>query len=230
MNDPKAEIVRVVKDLTSTSSPSIQRETLQRYFHPNAAFNHPLCRVVGSPGSRDRELLRIYQWYRIMSPVLHLDVKSLDFDEKNLTLYLNITQTFHIFLSPFKPASSKSVFLFQRCNFVPSPELTRLLVRITLIKDPTSKLYLITSQTDFYQPEDVASLVFPPLATVINAFKSFATLGCMIWCVIFQWTLGWWVPEVEETIDGKGKVGEKVWKGMGEGAMEMEDISSKKKK
>lgn len=35
---------------------------------------------------------------------------------------------------------------------------------------------------------------------------------------------------MEETIDGKGKVGEKVWKGMGEGAMEMEDISSKKKK
>lgn len=31
-------------------------------------------------------------------------------------------------------------------------------------------------------------------------------------------------------VNGKGKIGEKVWKGMGEGGMEMEQVSSSKKK
>lgn len=60
-SDPQAELPDVIRELTSGNSPTIQRDVIRRVFTRDASFNHPLCRVVSSPDSRDRQLLRIYQ-------------------------------------------------------------------------------------------------------------------------------------------------------------------------
>ena len=45
MDHPKREITGVVKGLVCAKDANEQRETLQRYFTPDASFDHPLCAV-----------------------------------------------------------------------------------------------------------------------------------------------------------------------------------------
>lgn len=59
--DVNKEIVAIVRTLTSTDSPSEQRDVVRRYLTPNASFEHPLCSVKSGPNSRDSQILRIYQ-------------------------------------------------------------------------------------------------------------------------------------------------------------------------
>ncbi|KAG8896282.1 hypothetical protein FRB99_008962 [Tulasnella sp. 403] len=76
MQDPRRDITEVVKRLTVTSSPDVQLKTLQTYFTEDAAFDHPLCRV--DPGHNSREkILEIYQWYKITSPKIELNVEEI---------------------------------------------------------------------------------------------------------------------------------------------------------
>ena len=71
MDDPVAEITNVVYRLT-TGSPEVQRQTLERYFTPKASFKHPFVSA-----SDDRTtILRIFQWYKIMSPHITIHVNS----------------------------------------------------------------------------------------------------------------------------------------------------------
>ena len=68
------EISRVIHLLTQ-SPPSLQRATIERYFTPNAAFTHPICRTGSFEGSRWL-IWCIYRWYKIMSPRIELEVDS----------------------------------------------------------------------------------------------------------------------------------------------------------
>ena len=45
MDHPKREITGVVKGLVSAKDANEQCDTLQRYFLPDASFDHPLCAV-----------------------------------------------------------------------------------------------------------------------------------------------------------------------------------------
>lgn len=54
MEDPKAELINCVRGITSAPSAEAQRETVLRYFHPEAGLQHPLATVVGGPGSREK--------------------------------------------------------------------------------------------------------------------------------------------------------------------------------
>ena len=60
MNDPRSEIVSVVKSLCLAKSVAEQRTAVKRYFAPDAGFLHPLCCVHPAPGSRD-EIAGIYE-------------------------------------------------------------------------------------------------------------------------------------------------------------------------
>ncbi|KAL0948346.1 hypothetical protein HGRIS_010932 [Hohenbuehelia grisea] len=170
MQNPAQEISSVVKDLTTASTADFQQSVLQRYFTHDAAFRHPLCSVEAAHGSRDK-LLGIYQWYRVMSPRLQLEVKSVSENLDENTLLLDVVQTFHIFLSPFKPAPS------------------HLLVRLTLRKE--NDLYYISKQEDFYHPDELAALVLPPLSPLIRLALSTAGFISNINAKLFQ-TLGFW--------------------------------------
>lgn len=75
MQNPRSEISQVVKLLAAGKTPEIQQATLHKFFTPSAGFRHPICAVA--PGHNSREsILGVYQWYRIMSPRIDLDVKS----------------------------------------------------------------------------------------------------------------------------------------------------------
>ncbi|KAL5521972.1 hypothetical protein ACEPAF_1828 [Sanghuangporus sanghuang] len=171
MNDPRNEIVSVVKSFCLAKSVSEQRAAINRYFTPDAGFLHPLCSVHPGPGSRD-EIAGIYEWYRDMSPDISLEVESFVYDESQATAYLNVVQSFHIFLSPF------------------SARPARLLVKVTLRKNDEDGKYYITQQEDYYQPEEILHLMLPFLAPPLSCIKRLAGSICGINAVAFAYARG----------------------------------------
>ncbi len=67
MEDPTKEIRGVVKGLVAAKNASEQKQVMQKYFAPDASFDHVLCTVSSGPNSRDNALLPIYQWLRVIS-------------------------------------------------------------------------------------------------------------------------------------------------------------------
>ena len=53
MDNPKEQLVSVVKQLTLSSTVAAQQAAIRQYFHPEAGFLHPLCNVKPGPGSRE---------------------------------------------------------------------------------------------------------------------------------------------------------------------------------
>jgi hypothetical protein len=70
-----AEIPTVIRLLTQ-SPPSVQETVLGRFFTNNVSFVHPFCRVPSFQGSR-WWVAKIFQWYKIMSPRIELEVHSI---------------------------------------------------------------------------------------------------------------------------------------------------------
>ncbi|KZS95318.1 hypothetical protein SISNIDRAFT_452709 [Sistotremastrum niveocremeum HHB9708] len=109
-----------------------------------------------------------------MSPELGLEVDDFVYDKDKLKVFLNITQTFHIFLSPFKPASC------------------RLVVQLTL--EQLDGRYFIAHQNDFYNPQDFINLIIPPLSIFIFIALRFGAIASNINALLFQ-VLGLWRPK-----------------------------------
>ncbi|KKZ61855.1 hypothetical protein EMCG_03644 [[Emmonsia] crescens] len=105
MEDPVAEIPHIIHLLTQ-SLPSVQKQTIERFFTPSASFTHPLCRTGSFNGSRWR-IIQIYRFYKIMSPHIDLDVHSVAFDKANFTLYVTLSQIFRLFIIPFYKANAR---------------------------------------------------------------------------------------------------------------------------
>ena len=84
MDDPVAEIRGVVLQLT-TGSRQQQQEALEKNFTRDASFKHPFCAVTG-----DRDaILRIFQWYKILSPRIQLNVNSVGTFSNCIVLYVD---------------------------------------------------------------------------------------------------------------------------------------------
>ncbi|EEQ34311.1 hypothetical protein McanMca71_005095 [Microsporum canis] len=102
MENPVAEIPRIIHLLTQ-SVPSVQRQTIEKYFTTSASITHPFLHSGSFQGSRWL-IVRIFLFYKIMSPHVDLQVKSVAFDYENLLLYVTISQIFRIFIIPFYTA------------------------------------------------------------------------------------------------------------------------------
>ncbi|KAF3482605.1 uncharacterized protein GIQ15_05364 [Arthroderma uncinatum] len=102
MEDPVAEIPGVIHLLTQ-SVPSVQQQTIEKYFTPSASITHPFLRSGSFQGSRWL-IVRIFLFYKIMSPHVDLQVKSVALDRENLLLYVTVSQIFRIFIVPFYTA------------------------------------------------------------------------------------------------------------------------------
>ncbi|PBL00218.1 hypothetical protein ARMGADRAFT_368641 [Armillaria gallica] len=165
MQRPAHEISAVVSLITTAVTPEIQQAGIQRYFTPDAGFRHPLCAVSPGPGSRER-VLGIYQWYRVMSPKLEPEVKSVVYDKEQGILILEVVQSFHFRLSPFKPAPS------------------RLVVRLTLKE--VDRLYYIAFEEDFYHPDVKKILPFAEMTDV--SYRNPIRTSC---CSLFRLWLPW---------------------------------------
>ena len=107
------EIVPIIHSLTQ-DYPTQQKETVERYFTPNANFLHPFCatgswsfRLFGQEWTSRWAILQIYQWYKILSPQIDLEILSVAFSEETLYLYVTIHQHFRLWMVPYYDASVK---------------------------------------------------------------------------------------------------------------------------
>ncbi|KAJ8488966.1 hypothetical protein ONZ45_g13753 [Pleurotus djamor] len=190
MQHPDKEIEQVVSTLTTTSSAKVQQDAVVRYFTHDAGFRHPLCAVAPAPGSRAK-LLGIYQWYRFFSPTIELEVQSIIYDKEAGVLILEIEQVFHIWYSPFKPAPAK------------------LTTRVKLREE--NGLHYIYMQEDFYHPEDLMSLLVPPLVPIIHMFLLLAGASCGLFASIAR-KFGFWDPAQAEPVGTDGAESEAALK------------------
>ncbi|KZP10329.1 hypothetical protein FIBSPDRAFT_922371 [Athelia psychrophila] len=202
MQDPRAELPTIISILTSTSSPSLQRATLRRFYTADAAFAHPLCRVAPGPCSRER-ILGVYQWYRVLCPVVKAEVVEVSWDQhpgghpkgdvhgaeivgegngngstsaggEGNTVYVQVVQWCKLRISPFAAAPA------------------RLTVRLTLREG--GGLYYIAAQEDFYHPADLAALLIPPITPLITLALSAAgvvsNVGARVAALAGVWAVG----------------------------------------
>ncbi|KAI0077996.1 hypothetical protein K474DRAFT_1771374 [Panus rudis PR-1116 ss-1] len=167
MEDPAKEIEQVILNLTTTASPEVQKATVEKYYDTDAQFRHPLCTVPPGPNSREY-ILRIYQWYRIMSPRIKLEVRKVTYDDEKKELFCDVVQEFHIRWSPFRPA--------------PSRLLVHLKLRPSVIEP---NRYFISLHEDFYHPEDLVALVFPPLIPIAHGALKAGTLASAVNAYVF---------------------------------------------
>ncbi|KAL4808067.1 hypothetical protein BDV18DRAFT_134190 [Aspergillus unguis] len=191
MEDPVNEISTVIHLLTQ-SPPSLQESTIERFFTTNAEFVHPFCRIWSLSGSR-WGVKKIYQWYKIMSPHIDLEVKSIAYDKENLKLYVSMSQLFSIWLVPFYAAS---VSLTTVLDLTTDPGERKDSTSNSAQKDSTRRYY-IQKQEDFYQTSEFIKFVMPYggqlLVMMWHAFASlFSILGVFaLWPVMWAEERGW---------------------------------------
>ncbi|KAI0773177.1 hypothetical protein BD413DRAFT_539885 [Trametes elegans] len=184
MENPAEEIVNVATLVTAAINPEIQKAAVLKYYAQDVSFRHPFCAVEAGPNSR-AAMLAILQWYRVLSPVLSVRANSVTYDKEKHSVFLDVTQTFHIRWSPLKPAPAR---LIVHLTLRPEPEPT----------DPSKTIYVIASQEDFYHPDDLAALLVPPLIPVVRGALHAATLACKVYARAFG-VLGYWTAR-----DGEG--------------------------
>ncbi|KAF1979801.1 hypothetical protein BU23DRAFT_548996 [Bimuria novae-zelandiae CBS 107.79] len=189
MENPVKEISGVIHLLTQ-SPPSVQRETIETYFTHNAAFTHPFCRTGSSENSRF--LIRaIYRWYKILSPKIELTVNSVAYDEHNLILYVNISQSFGLWFVPFHRA---------RVNLTTVLKLER---------NRGDGKYYIQRQDDLYQTDEFVKFLIPPSWILMWIWQFWATLFCVLGAIAL-----WLITYVEEQV-WEGSNSRKSWKEAG---------------
>ncbi|TRX98846.1 hypothetical protein FHL15_000188 [Xylaria flabelliformis] len=205
MENPEEEISGVIHSLTQGTRKE-QEETLKSYFLPDAYFVHPFCRV---PSFNSRQIrvpfgniewtinsrllvLFIYQWYKIMSPEISLEVDSTAFDKKTNSLYATIRQTFTIWIVPFSlwQANVKLVCLLELAHLPVDKQIQPLVVENgftemnrnnNVTNGVSAKRYFIRGQQDHYQTNDMVNFVAPfGSYTFIYILQLFATFLCAV--------------------------------------------------
>ncbi|KAK5167814.1 uncharacterized protein LTR77_007513 [Saxophila tyrrhenica] len=205
MDDPINDIPQIIYNLTTAPS-SLQQKTLERYFTPDASFTHPFCAVHNNR----QAILRIFQWYKILSPDIKIRINSVAYDQEHMTLYVNLSQLFAIWFIPFhrSPVTLTTVLTLAHGHALntstPPP------------KNPTphsQAQYFITSQNDLYQVDQFVRFFLPwgLGTTVIAVWHWVATLVCVVGAKVLQ-PVQWVFAELsrplgEELEDGDG-VGE----------------------
>jgi len=179
MEDPASEIRQVILTVTSAINPDIQKAAIEKYFAPNAELHHPLCVVLAGAHSRD-DILGVYQWYRVLSPNLTLEIRGVTHNPSSNELFVEVVQNFHIRWSPLPSAPA------------------RLIVHLILQpSDINPKLQVIKYQEDFFHPEDVASLIVPPFATIIRLMLRLGGVASN-WNARLFGSLGYWSAKEDE--------------------------------
>lgn len=226
MEHPTRDIVSVIHTLTQ-AIPSKQKAAVQKYFTPDASFTHPFC----ATGSWDVELfghqftsrwamLLIYQWYKILSPEIDLEVENVTFNSDKLVLYVDIHQHFKLFLVPSYDANVRLTTVLNLAEgdaSGPSSVATRKFHNryrthsdkpysyaavanpqkdthaIESNGDGDRKFYYITSQNDLYQTSEWIKFLVPwgIGSTLLVAWQLFATLQCVIGALLLFPLTSW---------------------------------------
>ncbi|KAI0387685.1 hypothetical protein F5Y04DRAFT_9715 [Hypomontagnella monticulosa] len=203
MEFPEDQISHVIRGLTQDSRQD-QFDTLEEYFLPDAYFVHPFCRVPSfnnytipftdwTINSR-QFVFFIYQWYRILSPEIKLDIGSTCFDKKKNLLYVTLRQTFTLWFVPLSlwQANVKLVTVLELQRLPTDREHRPLSHRqngngdLTLAPQPR-QLYFIKGQQDHYQIEDFLKFIAPWGASFLWViWQLFATLVCTLGVIFLR--------------------------------------------
>lgn len=57
MQDPSQEVAGVVRGLVQARSATLQRDCIEKYFAPDASFDHPMCSVSSSSNVSENDYL-----------------------------------------------------------------------------------------------------------------------------------------------------------------------------
>lgn len=200
-----SEIPRVIRLLTQ-STPATQRATVEKYFTPSASFTHPFCRTGSFEGSRWL-IWCIYRWYKIMSPRIDLEIDGIAFDEKKLTLYVNIHQIFRIWIIPFYKAPVSLVTVLKLVRYPPLPPQPSYSASInpndsqngSLATSSKTPLFFIQSQNDLYQVNEFFRFfsAFGVLSGFLLLWQFVATALCVLGAGLL-WPVSW----VEQNVIG----------------------------
>ncbi|KAJ5662614.1 uncharacterized protein N7477_010230 [Penicillium maclennaniae] len=180
MENPVVEIPAVISLLTQ-STPTLQQKTLERFFTSDASFVHPFCRVPSFEGSR-WWILKIFQWYKIMSPRIKMEIHSIAMDQESLKLYVNMSQIFSIWIVPFHvaPATLTTVL-----------DLTTDSSKTSSSTNGAHPLYYITKQEDLYQTSEFIKFILPHVGYwLVLGWHLIATLFCFLG-VTLLWPMLW---------------------------------------
>ncbi|KAI1165084.1 hypothetical protein F5B18DRAFT_612661 [Nemania serpens] len=204
MENPEEDISGVIRSLTMGTRDE-QTDTLNDYFLPNAYFVHPFCRVpsfgptqIRVPFTNINWIINsrllisfVYQWYKIISPKISLEVDSTSFDEKTNSLYATIRQTFTVWLMPFSlwQANVQLVCLLELVHAEVDENNQALVLRngsaLTHRDNQNGvapkKLYFIRGQQDHYQLNEMLKFIVPfGGSTLCYAWQLFATTLCVV--------------------------------------------------
>ncbi|KAL8811196.1 MAG: hypothetical protein Q9200_001979 [Gallowayella weberi] len=162
----------------------------------------------------------IYRWYKIMSPRIDINVDSIAYDERSLTLYVNIHQVFRIWIVPFFNAPVSLVTVLKLVRHPPLPPQPSYSTPInpngmqngSLSRPMSSEkaLYFIQSQNDLYQVNEFFKFFsqFGILSGLLLVGQFVATALCILGATIF-WPVSW----VEQNVIGGNReksIGEAV--------------------
>lgn len=217
MEDPANEIAGIVHILTQ-ATPTKQKAAIERYFTPDASFTHPFCAskswIVDIPGfgtlSSRWAMIQIYQWYKLLSPAISLDVECVTFNEDHLKLYVDVHQHFRLWFVPFYDADVRlTVVLDLKEGNENGPKSASssqdLLARseqpysYASVANPRREnglkktFYYISAQNDLYQTSEWIKFLIPWNIgyILVVAWQLLATFFCIIGaCLFFPQT--WW--------------------------------------
>ncbi|KAL8864121.1 MAG: hypothetical protein Q9174_007462, partial [Haloplaca sp. 1 TL-2023] len=184
------------------------RATVEKYFTPSASFAHPFCRTGSFEGSRWL-IWCIYRWYKIMAPRVDIDIEGIAFDDKNLTLYVNVHQDFRIWIFPFfrAPVSLLSVLKLVRYPALPPQPSYSISINPNEVQNGSifnsssseRPLFFIQSQNDLYQTNEFFKF-FSPLG-ILSGLLLLLQLSVTTLCV-FGATIFWPISWMEQNVIG----------------------------
>ncbi|KAG1761422.1 hypothetical protein EDD22DRAFT_761258, partial [Suillus occidentalis] len=146
MQNPQRDLPVVLTALATSRNPADLRTAVKKFYTHDASLHHPLRIVEHGPNSRQK-ILGMYEWHRIISPDTTTSVNAYMIG-KHHVLVAEVTQYFHVRISPFKAAPS------------------RYIIRVAL--QERDKEFYIYSQEEFLHPMDLMNSVLPPLAPLVR--------------------------------------------------------------
>lgn len=143
-----------------------------------------------------------------MSPRIEITIDGVAYDEKNLTLYVNIHQVFRIWIIPFfnAPVSLVTVLkLVRHPSLPPQPSYSTPINpneqnwSLNKTASPEKPLYYIQSQNDLYQVNEFFKFFsqFGVLSTLLLLWQFLSTALCVAGTTVL-WPVSW----VEQNVIG----------------------------
>lgn len=209
MEDPNNEISAIIHTLTQ-AVPSKQKAAIERYFTPDADFIHPFCRTgswsltfpfVGYTLTSRWAILQIYQWYKLLSPQIDLQVLSTTFDRDRLLLYVTMRQQFRLWMVPLYEADVRLTTVLQLAEgddagpeSVTTGRVRKEPYSYAAAADPAvevdgtgkRRMYYITQQNDLYQTSEWIKFLVPwhVGSALMVAWQLFATALCVLGALV----------------------------------------------